>query len=408
MQKNVMQLKYIDNNPIAIVLLFGIFFLWPIAGILTTTFVILRYKSQRWLLPALFIMLAIYMGVINATKIPENDQVQYMNAYRLVPHQTLWESMTNIYGRSDSVGTTKEMGYGILNIIGYYLSFGYYPLFILLFTVVLYLIYFKSIYKLYSFCNLTDQIPHVIAACFILCFFSQFFNLTIHLQRQVIATAVMIYCIVSYCERGKPNWILILIATSLHTSVVLFIPLFFIQYFFKSVGIKQILLIIIVMVVLIASLFVLALKMLPMIDLYGVERLANAGRSQEKAFGTSFMLFFSAPVLFIAFKNILKNKEQSHNKENIFYLFYIFVFLFSLMTPDATMRYRYFMMSYAFWPIILPLLFKKETLICKSYLLVVSVFFFLRFFITFNDMTWQYAPMEIISTTNVISIFLYN
>ena len=144
------------NSKVAIILLFVIFFIYPLAGIVGTTFVILRHKSQRWLLPTLFIMLAVYMGIINATKIPESDQVQYMNAYRLVPYQTIWESLTNIYGRTDGVGTTKEMGYGLLNLVGYYLSFGYYPLFILLFTVVLYLIYFKSIYKLYSFCNITD------------------------------------------------------------------------------------------------------------------------------------------------------------------------------------------------------------------------------------------------------------
>ena len=395
------------NSKVAIILLFVIFFIYPLAGIVGTTFVILRHKSQRWLLPTLFIMLAVYMGIINATKIPESDQVQYMNAYRLVPYQTIWESLTNIYGRTDGVGTTKEMGYGLLNLVGYYLSFGYYPLFILLFTVVLYLIYFKSIYKLYSFCNITDKIPHVIAACFILCFFSQFFNLTIHLQRQVIATAVMIYCIVSYCEQGKPNWILILIATSLHTSVVLFVPLFFIRYFFKNLGLKQILLIIIVMVTLIASLFVLALKLLPLIGLYGIERLAKAGLSQEKAFETSFMLFFSAPLLFIALKNILRDRKHPNHGENLFYLFYIYVLLFSLLTPDATMKYRYFMMSYAFWPIILPLLFKRPTIIAKSYLFLVSTFFFFRFFITFNDMTWKYAPMEIISTTNALSIFLY-
>lgn len=120
-------------------------------------------------------MLALYMGLINVTKVPYSDQVQYMNAYLLVPKQSIWQSLTNIYGeRTMTSGSTKEMGYGLLNIIGYVTSFGSYPLFVLEFICLLYWLYFMAIKRFFEIVSPAYSVSCILAASMILCFLANF------------------------------------------------------------------------------------------------------------------------------------------------------------------------------------------------------------------------------------------
>ena len=127
-----------------------LFLLMPIVGILfAATIVIQNNIKDKRIYFFLFLLMALYMGVINVTKTPASDQVQYMNAYMQIPNQTLFESLTNIYVDSSRL-TYKEMGYGLLNFLGYYISFGNYKLFIIEFTVFLYMLLMISIYKFFT------------------------------------------------------------------------------------------------------------------------------------------------------------------------------------------------------------------------------------------------------------------
>ena len=355
------------------------------------------------------------MGLLNATKVPASDQIQYMNAYMLIPKQTIWESLTNIYGINYSgEGTTKEMGYGLLNIIGYVTSFGYYPLFILEFTVLMYMFCFKSIKRLFDAIRPSNSLTLTIAAWYIMGFFSQYFNLTIHLQRQEIATTVMLVGIVDYCVSEKYTWkqfIVPVLAMTLHTSVGLFLPLFLIRKLCKDRITKTKLLAILgVIIALITTSVVIASSLLSSLggDLYALDRLSNAGSSTENSFNYNFLLAFTVPLLFIAIKNILSKSKVDRTKENLFYIFYLELAFFYLLTPDATMQYRYFMMSYSFWPFIIPLAFRRQSMAESVTLTSICVFLFFRFFLTFEDMAWHYTSLENALTCNVISLFLKN
>lgn len=213
-----------------LLVLFLLFCINPILGIvILTMFIICNNKvSCNRPLYLLFFMMAIYMGLLNATKTPASDQIQYMNAYLLVPKQSIWTSLTNIYGEHyNGAATTKEMGYGFLNIIGYILSFGYYPLFVLEFTLSLYMLGFVAIKRFFRVVRPNNWLILTMSAIYIMCFYSQYFNLTIHLQRQEIATAVMLMAIVDYCVSEKytyKKFMLPLFAMTLHTSVGIFLP----------------------------------------------------------------------------------------------------------------------------------------------------------------------------------------
>lgn len=400
-----------------LILLLILFCLNPICGIVLTTFIVLFGNEEISIksLSLLFVMLALYMGLLNATKIPASDQVQYMNAYLLVPKQTIWESLTNIYGeRYLTGGTTKEMGYGLLNIVGYYLSFGSYPLFIVEFTVFMYLLCFHSFRRLFCAIRKSNSIALSVAAAYIMCFFSQYFNLTIHLQRQEIATAVMLYGIVDYCIVEHYTWKRFLIpvfAFTLHTSLGLFLPLFCIRKLCKNKIAKKQLIIIIGCIFFLVSICVLvASSLLSSIggDSYALERLSEAGNSTEDSFDFKFLLVFTIPLLFIVLKNIFSKLKSDYTKEYLFYIFFLALAIFYMLTPDSTMQYRYFMMSYSFWPFIIPLLYKKKSLCISMILTFVCVFLFLRFFITFENMAWHYTSVDNALTCNVVSLYLKN
>lgn len=386
-----------------------IFLFVPIIGIFFAVAIVLQdsIKDKRTFI-FLFLLMALYMGVINATKIPVSDQVQYMNAYMQIPDQSFLESLTNIYG-DKSGATYKEMGFGLLNILGYFFSLGNYKLFIIEFTVLLYMLLMISIYKFYHYLNVRPFKEYVIASIFVLCFFNQFFNLTIHLQRQEIASAVMVWVLVDSTIKQKINWFIALVAVSLHTSVALFFPILFLLYFRNKLKIWHIFSLIVLFCFSMGYLSTISSAFSAIFGdgIYGLNRLENAGASDEDKFDTNIMLFFSIPLIFISARELWIYRKYLHNGLNMIFIAYTFLICFSFFNPDNTMQYRYFMMSYTFMALILPLMFLRSKRFTKIYLLFIACFFFLRFYITFEDMVWNYAPVENVLFQNYIGLFQY-
>ena len=98
--------------------------------------------------------IAIYMGAINATKLPSGDQVNYYVAYKNVPVIGFLKSLIYIYGidyyvDSGKVNISGEFMNGVYNYFGYYLTFGYYPLFAALYTFLEYLMIYLGLYKVF-------------------------------------------------------------------------------------------------------------------------------------------------------------------------------------------------------------------------------------------------------------------
>ena len=398
-----------EQNTKCLIVAYALFFLMPIVGILLVMAIYLQDRTNdKRLRNSFFVLSALYMAAINVTKLPFSDQLQYMNAYLLVPNQSFLESLTNIYG--DRLRATyKEMGYGLLNFIGYYLSFGSYKLFVAEFTVLLYLVLMFSISKFFHWLDIKPMKGYVVSAVFILCFFSQYFNLTIHIQRQVIATAVMIWALIDATVKRKPNWFVAIFAVTLHTSVALFIPFFIIIYVKKRLRFWHL--------VCAITVFCLSLSVLSQISsvfaaflgegVYGFTRLVNAGNSMEERFNTNIVLLFSAPTLYISLRELWRGRNSYNESVNLMFVAYCFLVCFSYLNPDNTMQYRFFMMSYSFTPFILPLLFQRMKTLRKPYLFIVSTFLLFRFYFTFDDMVWDYAPTGDVLARNFFWFFNY-
>ncbi len=385
-----------------------VFLIMPIFGIIYSTIIVFldRTHNKKDLF-FLFILLSLYMGGINATKIPASDQIQYMNAYLQVPHQSFIESLTNIYG-DPTRSTYKEMGYGLFYFFGYCVRLGNYNLFNLEFSVFLYMLMMVSIYKFFSILKVRPLTSYVVSAVFILCFFSQYFNLTIHLQRQMIAVSVMLWAIVDVTIKQKVNWIIPLFAVTLHTSVALFLPFFMLIYIRNRLKMWHIfaLLVIFCFIMGLLSTIFSAFSTILGIGIYGIERLANAGTSAETRFDSKIVILFSLPLIYISIRELWVQRKEIRHRVNLLFIMYCILICFSYLNPDNTMQYRYFMISYSFMPFILPLLFLRMRKFSQLYLFSISTFLILRFYFTFKDIGWDYAPVYDVLLQNYIGLLL--
>lgn len=178
-----------------------------------------------------FICIAAYLASINSTKAPGGDQINYFVAYKNVPEQGFIGSLIHIYGLTAQLNPemtqiSGEFMNGIYNYIGYYLTFGYYPLFAAIFTFMQYFLIFIG---LYNFCQCLRR-PHIpiVTGCLIIAFFYLFFNLTLQIQKQFMAQCIMMYVIGKYANVGKMNWklwIMVGFAIFTHAATALFLPL---------------------------------------------------------------------------------------------------------------------------------------------------------------------------------------
>lgn len=384
----------------------------PLLGLLILlTFILSRINNKnKKIIYLFFFLLSLYLGLINSSKIPVTDQLMYYEAYNMVPQRNILENLMGIYG--DRELTPKEMGFGLLNLIGYYITMGNYPLFITLFTVLLYMLYFDAIYKWFYYIHVQQPVFYIISAILILAFFIQFFNLTIHLQRQMLATAVVVHAIIQTVIKDKVAWSSAILSLTLHTSVGIFLPLFIFYSYIKKLSLIKILSVVGFFIFLMAGLSTLATSLTSIIgvDMYALNRLEgmnNAGR--EDAMPMTLVMLISFPLTLISLKNIhFVNKYKIRSNEIVLYVFYFFLISFSAFNPNNTMQYRYFMMSYGFIPFILPVFFRKLNQLEFLYLLVLPVFLILRFYFTFESIPFTYAPLEIILFGNIYSLFNYN
>lgn len=399
------QSKQKDLLNFGIVLIFCIV---PLIGLSLALIVALSNRgSSRRDLYLLFLLLAIYIGCINSTKIPESDQFMYYDAYRLVPHRTFMQSLMGIYGSFQDY-STKEMGFGLFNFVGYYVSGGSYALFVVLGTVLMYMLYYDGIYRYFHYVKVDRPGLYIIAGVLMLTFFTQFFNLTIHLERQYLATSFVVYALIRTITENKVNWSFLIIGLSMHTSLGIFLPIFLLRQFKKNLDLKWSVAIILLLVIAMSSLNFILGSLFSAGDSYVMGRLQDMNEEgREDRMSISLVLMLAVPMVFVSLKNIWMDYREFMRDEVLLYLVYLFILIFALSNPNNTMQYRFFMMTYSFVPFILPMLFRKATSCCKLYLSFVSLFLIVRFFLTFDDISFKFAPCEDVMTMNIFSLFNY-
>lgn len=378
----------------------------PIIGLPYFIFTILSKKNPaKTDYYVFFVCIALYFAAINATKSIDGDQFQYWVAYLNVPQVGLIGSMKNIYGYAVAMGgkgadyISGEFMNGVYNYIGYYLTFGYYPLFAALLTFVDYMLIFLGLYK---FCQ-TLRKPHIPIVCgvLILSFFYLFFNYTLQIQKQFLAQSIMMYVLGSYALTGKMTrglWIVTACALFTHASVWLFVPFLLLKKLHGRLTKGGL--------VFIGGLFALFVIFGPQLVnneelsegssplTYGASRLARSEVNNDVEFGLvwSQVYVIAVPMAIIVLRKLWLERKTL-NDTNAFILNIVLLLLLTVvaMYKQPLAQYRYFMMLLAFMPFIYPFV-SDSVNVRNTFLKCLSGIMVIWFYYQFEHIVWHYAP----------------
>lgn len=353
----------------------------------------------------LIFCIAAFLGAINATKTPAGDQYQYFCAYNNVPIHGFWYSLVNIYGYINPweevrTSISGEFMNGVYNYVGYYLTFGYYPLFAFIYTFISYLLLFIGLYK---FCS-TFEKPHIPIVCGILtiAFFYLYFQYTLQIQKQFFAQAIIMYVIGDYAKNGKlylRDWIALFCAVFTHQSMLFFIPFLVLKRFRKQMNRGTELLILLVWGLLIyygPSLLGGGANNVSSNALtYGVNRFANSeinNDTKENALVFSQVLVIALPMALICWKKMIAYRRHFMASQSFLVVVVsLLLVTVTVMFKQPTAQYRFFMMLIAFMPFIYPMSFDKIKL-RDNVLKGIAVVMIAWFFVQYDKIVWSYAP----------------
>ena len=376
----------------------------PIIGLPVVLYMVWKKnhpKYSDYLL--LMACIAIYLGSINATKQPSGDQVNYYVAYMNVPDIGFLKSLIYIYGTDYFVESGKtqisgEFMNGVYNYVGYYLTFGYYPLFAALYTFVEYLMIYLGLYKVFR----KAQLPKYPIVCGIitLAFFYLFFQYTLQIQKQFFAQAIMMYVLGSYAEKGKMTirlWLIALCSILTHASTGLFLPFLLLKPLRGRLNKKW-------MAFIALMLFAFILYGPRMAENvaaedsgvagYGMKRFAESEGQADLAseLVMSQVLVIAVPMFMIVFRQLWLKRHIFIDNAQAFILNITLLLLLAVasMYSKPLAQIRYFMMLLAFMPFVYPFI---SSIVSKrnQWLMIISLVMVVWFYGKFSFIVWSYA-----------------
>lgn len=377
----------------------------PIIALPVVIFMVWMKKTPKYsdyLL--LMVCIAAYLGAINAIKQPNGDQVNYYVAYMNVPDIGFLKSLIYIYGTDYFVesGRTQISGEfmnGVYNYLGYYLTFGYYPLFAALYTFVEYLMIYLGLHKVFR----KVQMPKYPIVCGVLTlsFFYLFFQYTLQIQKQFFAQAIMMYVLGSYAEKGKMTiklWLIALCSILTHASTGLFLPFLLLKPLRGRLNKKW-------MAFIALMLFVFILYGPRMAENvasdnsgvagYGMKRFAESEGQADLAGGLvmSQVLVIAVPMFIIVFRQLWIKRHVLIDEAQAFILNITLLLLLSVasMYSKPLAQIRYFMMLLAFMPFVYPFISSNVSK-RNQWLMIISLVMVVWFYLQFSKITWHYAP----------------
>lgn len=376
----------------------------PIIGLPFILYVVWK-KSHPKYSDYLLLMacIAIYLGSINATKQPSGDQVNYYVAYMNVSLVGFIKSLIYIYGAdyfvdSGKVNISGEFMNGVYNYLGYYLTFGYYPLFAALYTFVEYLMIYLGLYKVFR----KAQMPKYPIVCGVLTlsFFYLFFQYTLQIQKQFFAQAIMMYVLGSYAEKGKMTiklWGIALCSILTHASTGLFLPFLLLKPLRGRLTKKWMLF----LAMMLFSFILYGPRMAEnvasnnsVVAGYGMKRFAESEGQADLAseLVMSQVLVIALPMFIVVFRQLWLKRHIFIDKAQAFILNITLLLLLSVasMYSKPLAQIRYFMMLLAFMPFVYPFISSNVSK-RNQWLKIISLVMVVWFYGKFSFIVWSYA-----------------
>ena len=335
------------------------------------------------------LLLAFYLCAINSTKIPESDMVGYLEMFSEAKVNGLENTIR--FWDNDKI---KEIAYGTFVYLSHFILGGNRSLFIAVITFLTYFFIFKAIYLMDNNKKIRNNYI-IIAATISVAFFTQYFTLTAHLIRQILATSIFMYAVSLRINKQRIHWFWLAIAFSVHNAVGVLIALSMTPYIKRKPNLFTILIFSILIFLFTTYFPKIAGVLENMVDSYALQRAAKAeGASDglEIDIIAAFIVFI--PLGLISIINSFKKRPEI---PPIFSNLAIMLILLVVgLSFSPLLQYRFFFFAYSFIPFIIPYLFKSETIYSKLYCFAFSSLFIFRFFYTFEEITFEYAPLDVI------------
>ncbi len=377
-----------------IFLLVALFLLNPIIGVIVYgVFLTTIDKVDTKYFYTFYVLLALLLGFINMTKIPDSDLAFHASEYLEAKQLTLTQYLLLRSG--------KEVVFYTFNYWFNYLSGGSIKFWVLFMSLVSYIPFFIGVHKFQVKINPTPS--YIIFSICIAAFFPQLFSISAHLLRQFIAGAILIYFLVDKLVYKNNKWWIPLLAMFIHSSsLILFLPAYvpFLREKLNKRNLKYFALLAVAMV----GYQIIAQKLASLVSdsaslSYSLERASTDTTTDIGGFSIVNMVFI-AILLIVVNRNIFKEKAENTiegmvHLGNIAVILSVFV-LINIRQSELSNR-LFFYLCFLF-PLIIPLTVRKAgyKIVRKIVGVGVIAFFVLRL----NAGVWKYDSLgELISST---------
>ena len=370
----------------------ALFLINPLGGIIAASLYACQSKNSNSI-KLLMVLCMMYLCALNTTKVPENDMVRYLMMFDYVPINGFLGTLVSF--NHSAAGGVKDAAYGILVYVLYYLTFGNQYLFIFIVSFLGYWLMFMAIYKFGKEYKLPNYL--IVTQVLILSFFTQYFSMTFHLIRQVLAACIFFYALTFKGTSFKKYLLLCILAIATHSSVAFivifsFVPMMNRRLKYTEIGALAMFAAFSVVILSSFAIFVLDAVELEGSLQYSVDRVAKMEGAQDSTKGLQLVGFILTIISIL-----LCLLERDMGKKMIYPILINLALMMSFMTfglsKSPLLQYRFFFYMYSFLPFIYITIARRYINFAKPICLVTVVFLIVRFYLTYNKV-FEYAPVE--------------
>lgn len=370
-----------------------IFLLNPFASLACGTLLLLLKKKPATAdLRFWMALMALWISLVNITKVPASDQIMYQTMFARYAHHDLWDGLFAYTGIK-----SKEPVYGLYQYICYHLFWGNDKLFFLTSSFISY--YVLSLAVSTILLKAGQGVKAVIFGVICCTFFNQFFYLSIHLLRQIMAFSIVLYAVALKAEDGRNHWIPLICAPLIHTTTGIFAILALFPFIYHRMNLREYLIILCPLLIVTVGSIAFGSMMTAILGdnsatSYAFRRMTT-NLDDGVASNPLVVAIMITPLSIIALinlKRLSKNKKLFFNSP-LYPIIYLFLFLAIMvlsLSARPVMQYRFVFVTYQFLPFLLPLLIPKKSVYRSPYFIIVGAFFIIRFLLTFNNSAWTY------------------
>lgn len=394
------ELNIINSNTLLIFIIL-VFIINPFISIIFNIFYLLYSNySNRFIILLIFII-SLYFGLINTTKIPESDLLNYKIYFHNASHLS-FSDYAKYYERL----LTREPVFYILTYVMNILYKDNYYLYIITTTFIIYYISLISIYKYWLVYD--RRISIIIFSLLIFSLFYIIFSASSHLIRQLLASSIFLYYLMNKCVKKKNKFILPIIAVMIHNSSIVLFLLALIPGIEKRFNLNRILY---STVIFLSAVFVVQVMLqifgeyiynFPIVGIAFTRFFLNEPLSDTREFVQSYSLIarYVLPITMALIGILLykyKNNNINYSFINIQLMYFIIIeTLFYMGYEFFAVRLNYYM--YLFIPILIPHFFslfkkKESSKILQPIQIMILIVLFSTWLWFLSYSKWTFAPL---------------